>query len=106
MVEGSKPFLLAEGIPLGFSQVFGHHFRYQLPEAGARFPAQLPTGLGDVPQQGIHFRGPEIASVDRDDGLSGLTVDALLVDALSSKSAVIFRDPTPLWRVQITTKVS
>jgi hypothetical protein len=25
MIEGSKSFLLTEGIPFGFSQIFGHH---------------------------------------------------------------------------------
>jgi len=78
-----KACTLAEFVFFGFFQITGGHFLHQFLEADPGFPAEVPLGFGGVAQKGFHFRGPEIAGVDPDDGFSIGHVDATFVDALA-----------------------
>src|SRR5208337_1000812 len=74
--------LLHQEVAPGQFQILGHHLSHQLPERGARLPAQLTARLFRIAQQSPHLGRAEVAGIDAYDNLAAL-VDGMFLDTLS-----------------------
>ena len=72
MIRRAVAGISDHGIAAGEREVGLHHFAHEIRERRARDPAELGLGLGRIAEQGVDFRGAEIAWIDRDDALAGL----------------------------------